>query len=592
MTFERLDLSLESKCYVVQGINEDDKGQLSNGSGKTSLLDIISVCLTGESLSGRDLKKCVNRLSPDSFFTVSLTLQSSVKTIISRKVYNNTRSAELSITVDGKLPQGVVTKQGVENGIDVKDGNKYILENILGISKADLLNYFLISGEQYQSFFSVNNTKKMEIISRFSKAGKIDQVIENLSSNLKQTNSSLSSLQLKLSNLQGKKESLGQLINEEAVQRFGQEKENRINKLVREIEDLDKQINEVPFHKSIPSLTNIDVSILSLQEAIVEVRDIEKNVLEEKQKVDKHIRSLEVKLIGEIECPKCQHKFSPKERHLDLSELKNSLDEFKSQLPSLDQEIDLIVSEHQKLKNELSELQSQQKEVETKIHQNTLSEQKQNNLRELIEQKVKQIETEVSLYFDDNGVKRKIEKIDEELNDTNILIESSFSSIKTTELWIDRFKQFKFYLSNKPVEIICHYTNQFLKQLNSDLSISIEGFKVLKSGELRAELTPIIYRSGLNPEPYSSFSGGERVRLNLACDLALQRLINENSGAGLDFLCTDEAINALDSLGIANAAKAFNSLNKTILLVTHSGSELNYDNIITVRKKNNKSEII
>ena len=157
-----------------------------------------------------------------------------------------------------------------------------------------------------------------------------------------------------------------------------------------------------------------------MQEAIVEVRDIEKNVLEEKQKVDKYIRSLEVKLIGEIECPKCQHKFSPKERHLDLSELKNSLDEFKSQLPSLDQEIDLIVSEHQKLKNELSELQSQQKEVETKIHQNTLSEQKQNNLRELIEQKVKQIETEVSLYFDDNGVKRKIEKIDEELNDTTL----------------------------------------------------------------------------------------------------------------------------------------------------------------------------
>ena len=158
---------------------------------------------------------------------------------------------------------------------------------------------------------------------------------------------------------------------------------------------------------------------------------------------------------------------------------------------------------------------------------------------------------------------------------------------------VTNFEDFKFYLGNKPIEAICSLVNQYLSLNGSDLNLHIEGFKKLRSGELRQSLNPVIYRNWTNPQSFVQFSEGEKVRLCMSVDLAFQQLINESSKfGGLDLYVGDENLNSLDSIGVGNAASAFNQLNKTIILVTHSGSDLIYPNTITVKKQNGKSEVI
>ncbi len=50
------ETDFENGCTVVQGINMDDDGQESNGSGKSTFFDAIAIALTGESLNGKSQK--------------------------------------------------------------------------------------------------------------------------------------------------------------------------------------------------------------------------------------------------------------------------------------------------------------------------------------------------------------------------------------------------------------------------------------------------------------------------------------------------------------------------------------------------------
>ena len=203
-------------------------------------------------------------------------------------------------------------------------------------------------------------------------------------------------------------------------------------------------------------------------------------------------------------------------------------------------------------------------------------------------------QTETRSFSDEKAsVKKQIqEKLDERVEQIKQL-DQVLNELELNKQWISNFEDFKFYLGNKPIEIICSLVNQYLKLNNSDLNLHIEGFKKLRSGELRQALQPVIYRNWMSPKSYEQFSEGEKVRLNLAVDLAFQQLINSSSKyGGLNFYVNDELISSLDSKGVQNAAQAFNQLDKTILLVTHSGADLNYDNSITIQKKGNKSELI
>lgn len=608
MSFEKVDYAFDQKCYVVKGKNESNDAQESNGSGKTSFIDIIAVTLLGYSLSGRNVKDCNNWSNEESAYTVSCTLVNQAYNLtcnIERTIYNNTKGQELVVLVNGEVPNTLPTKRGVKNAVDIKLGNKYILESILDLTENDLLSYFLISKSHYQPFLSINTDAKLDVISRFSKAEVVDKVIVKLDNQRKEKEIEVAQSNNQIATIEGYIKALEDSLNDQAKIDFETSKQKQIQSIEIHILELEQKIigknKEIEINNNkISQLHLVELNPqdkIDLQTRYNSLQDVEARKI--KKEAEQSVAEISNYLAGLITCPKCSHEFN-------LTSDKNYTQDDILQLEVLLGEIDGEIESVRKSKEELSEdisiinqAELQNKQVQREIDGikrtiQIIENEQTRILKEIEEQELKLSSITGTTYADQQAtVKDSIIRKQKELQQVQLQLEELNKEIDDSNRWITNFEDFKFYLGNKPIEAICSLVNQYLSLNGSDLNLHIEGFKKLRSGELRQSLNPVIYRNWTNPQSFVQFSEGEKVRLCMSVDLAFQQLINESSKfGGLDLYVGDENLNSLDSIGVGNAASAFNQLNKTIILVTHSGSDLVYPNTITVRKQNGKSEVI
>ena len=147
----------ENKTFLIQGENRDDDGQESNGSGKSAIIEAITFALIGDSF--RKVR------------AVDLIYNDEKESNVRLQLINNLTKQELVIYRSIKRKGGTEVKIMLNNEPvaqpSVNDYNKYILE-LLDISKEDLTNYFIISKDKYESFLLSTDSKKKNIIARFT----------------------------------------------------------------------------------------------------------------------------------------------------------------------------------------------------------------------------------------------------------------------------------------------------------------------------------------------------------------------------------------------------------------------------------------
>lgn len=571
MSFELMEYDYTKGCAVVQAENRTDPGQVSNGGGKSSFIDIVPITLLGQSITGRNLKDCINWASDKKFFIVGVSLDHTDgrKCEITRKVYNNTKAQELEILVDGVTPKTIPTKANVEGAVDVKEGNRYILDEILCLAKEDLLSYYLIASGYYTPYMKMSANKRTEVISKISRVDLIDKAIyqvevgNTFAADRERTEILIGGIQATISHqqlvLQEKQENLPKGDTLE----YHQDAISDARDLLQEV--LDRVIDTTALEE--------------LRELRVEVYKELVKLEADKRSNDQLVATLEKYLIGVIKCPECQHEFLPNDdQNVDqvrddlvfaTSEFQISEDAFASQKITLAEIDDLGIA----TKAERALLEEQKRADVQAIRSEILALETDLKKQELAQQELDQMVDTIRLNQEKiAGYEAKI-----------------IEFLKGEELsseWIKTLNDFKFHMANKPVKAIAGHINYYLEQNKSDLRVEIEGFKKLKSGQIRQQLTPRIFRMG-EERDYASFSGGERARIDLSCDLAFQEIMNASSpSGGLNYYQNDELLNPVDVEGIANAARAFDELDKTILLVSHSGSELSYEKVVMLHKEN------
>ena len=179
-------------------------------------------------------------------------------------------------------------------------------------------------------------------------------------------------------------------------------------------------------------------------------------------------------------------------------------------------------------------------------------------------------------------VQKKIMPLEEELNQVNY--------------WIYYMGKngFKTYLANKAVSVLEGTVNSYLNKFKSDLSVNINGFKILKDGSVREKIESFVLESGMNPKLFMAMSGGERGRIKLAGILAIQHLINMSlNGNGLNILILDESLSGIDSEGTMEFVNILENIGSTILLITQNIEDSKiFKNVLTVEKKNGVSRYI
>lgn len=196
--FKELDYTLKQEhTTLVFGNNMDNDSQVSNGSGKSALIEAIAIGLAGETLRKIKMDEIINDAENEAIVKLELNNAELGKSLVVSRVIS--RKSPQAISVE------IVDKDGNAENIaqaSVADYNKYVLET-LGLSKDDIFSNFILSKHKYSSFLSSSDRDKKDLINRFSNGIMVDESIEALQHDMEPVAEELTQAELKVAGIKG-----------------------------------------------------------------------------------------------------------------------------------------------------------------------------------------------------------------------------------------------------------------------------------------------------------------------------------------------------------------------------------------------------
>lgn len=592
-------------CTVIFGDNKDDKGLQNNGAGKTTLFEAVCIALTNESLRGLKKESFINREADDC--KIIFCLENSamkMKLRIERQFFRGSKPAKIAIYENGELNSQIVS---------VNEANKRVLE-LIGISREDLLRYFIISQDNHYTFFTASDSEKKEIMNRITSADMVNPVIEQLDLKFKEKDAEYKQINDEIGKLSDKRELLEEqkkevLANDntvyeikriteskETAEEVIRDKKNDIANYKKRIAELDKELSDIV-------LTDVTELVKKKKKIQSECDDLESELLNNK----KLLKKLKNELGLTITCPHCQKEFIP-ESQLNLSpeEIREVIGQLNKETSDLSSKLEKCEKSLEKVKKDILRAEEQKEEMDNLSYEKNKQQRRINNAQETI----KEMQDSIDIYDKQIAeLKRKkkdnklLNSLNERIADCGEQIDELVNRLQPIADEIDMIKFWQFnmgkngfstYLANKSIKIIEGITNSFLRKFGVDISVLINGFKILRSGEVREKIDVFVLNDGITAEQFMSKSGGERGRVTLAGILGIQHLINlSTNGRGLNLLLLDEVFPGIDAMGQEKIIKVLETLGVTIMLITQNVSEsFNNENTLYVVKSGGESRYV
>lgn len=592
-------------CTVIFGDNKDDKGLQNNGAGKTTLFEAVCIALTNESLRGLKKESFINREADDC--KIIFCLENSamkMKLRIERQFFRGSKPAKIAIYENGELNSQIVS---------VNEANKRVLE-LIGISREDLLRYFIISQDNHYTFFTASDSEKKEIMNRITSADMVNPVIEQLDLKFKEKDAEYKQINDEIGKLSDKRELLEEqkkevLANDntvyeikrlteskETAEEVIRDKKNDIANYKKRIAELDKELSDIV-------LTDVTELVKKKKKIQSECDDLESELLNNK----KLLKKLKNELGLTITCPHCQKEFIP-ESQLNLSpeEIREAIGQLNKETSVLSSKLEKREKSLEKVKKDILRAEEQKEEMDNLSYEKNKQQRRINNAQETI----KEMQDSIDIYDKQIAeLKRKkkdnrlLNILNERITDCGKQIDELVNRLQPIADEIDMIKFWQFnmgkngfstYLANKSIKIIEGITNSFLRKFGVDISVLINGFKILRSGEVREKIDVFVLNDGITAEQFMSKSGGERGRVTLAGILGIQHLINlSTNGKGLNLLMLDEVFPGIDAMGQEKIIKVLETLGVTIMLITQNVSEsFNNENTLYVVKSGGESRYV
>ena len=254
---------------LIFGDNRDNESQRSNGSGKSALIECIAIGITGSPLRKVRNEEIINDNSDESLIELTFINESiREKFVIERKLFRKGTSDVACYVFRGndfKADEAIMPTTDAYN--------KYILE-VLGISKDELYNNFILSKHKYRDFLSSSDKEKKDIINRFSNGNLVDQAIEAIIKDKEPILELSKKTDLELAGIEGRISMLKEQIDEEEnnLPEKSRTKEERIEKLNLSINTLkDKIVHKTNY------LGELDAENIKIEEVDNKLQELENN---------------------------------------------------------------------------------------------------------------------------------------------------------------------------------------------------------------------------------------------------------------------------------------------------------------------------
>lgn len=653
LSFKELEYDFENGPVLLMGENRSDEGQESNGSGKTAIQSAIEKCwLDYTSRKGvRDvdlIRRGQNEAIIESWIYCPVRDEVfHIKRILTKK------GNKLELHVNDESVSSATVNDGNNYIIDWFGISKEDLSNYYIVNKERFASFFTSSNSQKLQLIArfsnttfldnVDSDIKVEVSSKETareslareKAfvqGRVETLKESL------TGCSMDKYErMKEEEISSYRNRITERESEITL------KEEEIDSLTLEISRIEKRLIMVndklkgqssilsdkikDGDKVLKEINLINGALKEVGDSERHVRDDIKESINTKSEIEAALADIDAVLAGIITCPKCGHRFLfdedadievEEEKRVDLIKLNEEINRsiailnddlcrIEEQSESLRCDLRSKREEESRFTSELSVLRKSLAKVEEDIERDKLKLETYKKQVKSLEEDTERAKAEVeklgekmgevskedigSAFMEEKkGIESDLEKENEKIKELDQKIETVDGELQNARGWLVQYKEFRMYLANVSVKEIQRNCNETLRDMGSDLSVSIDGFKRKADGTVKEEITPTILRD--EPLPFNSFSGGERGRLEYAMILAQQRMINQsNEHGGLNFLFTDEIAEGIDALGLRSLVKSLDRFNYPILVTTHVVNQSVGTKVLKVIKENNISRI-
>lgn len=643
LSIQNVEFDLDNKGLVlVQGDNRDDNNFKSNGAGKTTLNESIAWVLYGRTLKGLKADEVLHKNVKKNCM-VSLEIEDDdgdIYTIIrgrKHKQYKNN-----ALVFKGEI--NITEKSD-------KDTNEFI-ENLIQMTYDVFTATILYSSNSFKFTSSTDAEMKKSLDSM------LNMEFWNLC--LDETKKRIDAVKLEIKDIENKidKSSSRQCLFEEQKEDLLKKSEdskvaiterkqklesrlevakNELNSLVDTSDDLEslktvseklvEKINDI--NSKLDKFDDIFNSINEKKSLISEIngliRNCDNNNNSLTTKAGKLLAKLDDKkaLIG-TECPVCGSKIT--KDSLDNAtkeikdELRNLMDDLKLEKEhkiKYEGQVNFFQEKLEKLEDEYATRKPllEEKSKYDQALENTKAKVSSNaKLKESYERSKKQYESTISMLEKDildcdssiedtylssiKDLETKIKECIENLELLNTQYQEKSNVLKDTEVWLDAYsnKGIKSLLLDNVTPFLNKRSNYYLGKLTSG-SIEIE-FKTqaeTKAGDLKDKFTlEITNKNG--GDKYAANSDGERRRIDIAVNLALQDLISSRSSKKINVAFFDECFDSLDDIGAERVIEILNENinNKSSIFVTTHNENLKafFDKSITMIKKGGFTSLV
>jgi len=597
---------VKNRNVMIYGKLIDEEDADSNGAGKSAFVKAITICLVD--LPNRDLNKEDYIMDGEKNSELEMLLENPVNgatLVIIRNFYRN-KSSEIKIYENEEFNKQITS---------VNEGNERILE-LLDIGKEDLLNYFIINQDNSHSFFDSTDNAQKKIISRFTNSELVDRALDAVDVDLKEKNEEIDDQETKIEEANTKIETYNEQIEYEEKEKE-EELEEKIEELDEGMQETNRELNKIKerqkskqlkffqWSEEIEELKNEISSVTKIEDDIQKKKDVLEKKSEELTGTKKLKGALETSLAGEIECPKCNYKWTTLDPEANLGELREAYEQCGKLMTSLEKKIEVFELSIENLKSKVSN----QKAISEKLErlQSNVEEAREDlkGYKESLNKKetqLEQIKTKIEDLKDFEKDTKRIKDLKVKIKDRGDVIAACIKSQESLELEKDKIdfwrinfglSGFKTFLVNKVLLSLEGYINYNLSKFYTNLRVKINGYRILKTGEVRENIEVLISKNNETWGKYKKFSGGQKGRINVCGILTFQNLINKSSkSGGLNLLILDEFFEGLDTKGQKMVLPLLERSGVTNLVISHNNSDIGAENEIWMKYEKEISTLL
>ena len=550
--FTEIDLSRKKTSLIIG----------ANGSGKSTLLDALTFGLFGRAFRKIPKTALVNSIN-QKHTVVEVEFQ------IGRNMYRVMRSIKpnkFEIYRDGKL---------LHQDASVRDYQAILEQQILKLNYKSFTQVVVLGSSTFTPFMQLNTPERRAIIEDILDI----QIFSVMKDCLRQRLSTLNHEQKEVRNniKIGEAKIQGQ---EDAMKRLEENRDEMIEKLSQDVLEHETQVLE---HK-----TNIRADMHNVETCLnlIQDEDTVRKSLQTMLSDEKDFENERRKFIKELkfyedndECPTCEQVIeSDHKEHICNDRTVNI------------KELDMKLTQHsdsiQKINQRLEEIN----EVHKEIAESQRMIQKEQNLISTNEKYIEKVEGQIlelkqQEHTEDD--KEKLEKYHKALE----LLQGMDAEISDNKHYHD-LAEILLRDSGIKTKIIRQYLPIMNKLINKYLA-SMEFFVQFELDEEFNEEIKSRYRDNFS---YSSFSEGEKMRIDLSLLFTWRAVAKLKNSVNTNLLILDEVFDSsLDEGGTDEFLKILHTLddNTNTFIISHKGESMNekFNNIIEFEKTNNFSRI-